>query len=272
LDRIPGRLFLGNLIERRALIWQLVRRDFNQRYVGSSAGWVWGLIHPAVLLLSWTFVFQICLGMDKLVTARGEITQNYTLYLLAGYLPWFLFQETFLRSTNSLVEQANLITKTVFPSEIIPIAIFLSSLIGHLLTLSLVIAAIVLVLGHIPVQALVLPAYMLLAGMFAVGLGWITSSLQVYIRDTAQVTNVLVTLWFWLTPIFVLEEQYPENLRFLIRWNPLALLVRAYRETLLTAGMPDAGDLAQIALLCAATFVAGGLFFRQLKRGFADVL
>jgi lipopolysaccharide transport system permease protein len=117
-----------------------------------------------------------------------------------------------------------------------------------------------------------LPFYLLPLGMFAVGLGWIVASLQVYLRDTAQVLSVLLTLWFWTTPIFVTEENYPENLRFLITGNPLAYVVDAYREILLTRRLPDFADLGVIALWAVGTFVVGGLFFRYMKRGFADVL
>src|ERR1051326_1773878 len=78
LMRIPGRHFARNLIERRNLLFQLVRRDFEQRFVGSAAGWLWGLIHPLVLLISWVFVFQICL---RFRLPAGEVTQNYPIYL-----------------------------------------------------------------------------------------------------------------------------------------------------------------------------------------------
>src|ERR1700754_216389 len=116
-----GPSFFTSIYTNRNLLWQLVRRDFRQRYVGSAAGWLWGIIHPAVLLACWTLVFEYLLGQGQVVTARGVLTQHYTLYLLAGYLPWFLFQETVQRSPNSLVEQATVITKTVFPSEIIAV-------------------------------------------------------------------------------------------------------------------------------------------------------
>ncbi|MBN8733903.1 MAG: ABC transporter permease [Acidobacteria bacterium] len=267
--RIPGRLFLGNLVQRRALIWQLVRRDWEQRYIGSAAGWLWGLIHPLVLLLSWTFVFQICMRNPP---PPGAVTQNYTLYLLAGYLPWFLFQETVVRSSNSMVEHANLITKTLFPSEVIPISIFFSSLINHLLTLSLVVATSLLWEDHFSVVMLTLPFYMFCVGLLAVGLGWIAAGLQVYLRDTAQIVSVALTLWFWLTPIFVFEEQYPPEVRFLLQWNPLALFVRAYRDRLLSSRLPTFDEISGILAFSIGTFIIGGLCFRQLKRGFADVL
>ncbi len=273
---IPGKLFLTNIIERRALLYQMIRRDFEQRYIGSAGGWLWGLIHPLAILLCWKFVFEICM---KIELPRGEVTQNYTLFLLAGYLPWTLFQETVLRSANSLVDQANLITKTVFPAELIPIAIFFSSLISHLLTLALVMGAAYLWLGQWSVMSLSLPIYMMLIGLLGVGIGWIVASLQVYIRDTAQVMTVVLTVWFWLTPIFIYEQSYPEKFHFLLDYNPLAYLVRAYREHLLAGGLPDmkhlglvTEEIGVIAFYGVAAFVAGGLFFRQLKRGFADVL
>jgi ABC-type polysaccharide/polyol phosphate export permease len=267
--RIPGSFFVQNLIERRALLYQLVRRDFEQRYVGSAAGWLWAVIHPLVLLLSWTFVFQVCI---KVPLPRGEVTQSYAMFLICGYLPWLVFQETVQRSASSLVEHSNLITKTIFPSEMIPLSICVSALLSHLFTLGLVIAAVALTLKHFSITLLLLPFYMFLLALIAVGIGWLVSSLHVYIRDTAQVVTVVMTLWFWLTPIFISPEMYPERLRFLLAWNPMAYLVRAYRDRLLSFRLPAMEDFLILALFGLCAFVAGGLTFRHLKRGFADVL
>jgi lipopolysaccharide transport system permease protein len=269
MQHIPGTHFLRNLVERRALLYQLVRRDFQQRFVGSAAGWLWGVIHPLVLLLSWTFVFQVCL---RVPLPKGALTQNYTLFLFCGFLPWLLFQETVQRSASSLLEHANLITKTVFPAEVVPVSIFLSSLIHHAIALFLAIGAVAITERRLSPMLLFLPVYMLLVGMLAVGLGWIVSSLHVYLRDTAQVLTVVLTLWFWVTPIFISEEQVPARFRFLISLNPLSFVVRAYRERLLSARWPNLQEIAIIAAYAVTVFVLGGLFFRQLKRGFADVL
>jgi lipopolysaccharide transport system permease protein len=266
---LPGTLFLRNLIERRSLLFQLVRRDFQQRYVGSAAGWLWGVIHPLVLLLSYTFVFSICL---KQKPGADPLSQNYPLFLVAGLLPWLLFSETVTRSSSCLIEQAALITKTVFPAEIVPLAIFLSSLVSHLIAITLVVIGAGVFLHSLSPALLLLPAMTLLLGLFAVGIGWIASSLQVYLRDTAQVLTVGLTFWFWLTPIFITEDHFPQKLRFLITANPLAYIVRAYRQMLLGAHIPALGDMGIAAAFCIATFFAGGMFFRYMKRGFADVL
>ncbi|HWB84252.1 MAG TPA: ABC transporter permease [Bryobacteraceae bacterium] len=267
--RIPGTLFLRNLVERRSLLFQLVRRDFEQRFVGSAIGWIWGLIHPLVLLVSWIFIFVICL---KQTLPAGEVTTNYPLFIFAGMLPWLLFSETVQRSAGSLLDQANLITKTVFPSEIIPVSIFLSTLVSHLLALILMIGAAAFFLKSISVFIFMLPLYMLLIGLFAVGIGWIVAGLHVYLRDTAQILIVILTFWFWLTPIFITERQFPPWSKFLLAGNPMAYVVRGYRQLLLGHQPPGLTDFGIALLYAAVTFVLGGLFFRHMKRGFADVL
>jgi lipopolysaccharide transport system permease protein len=269
MPRFPGAHFLRILVERRNLLFQLVRRDFTQRFVGSAAGWLWGVIHPLVLLVSWTFVFLYCLHVQL---GPGEMTQNYPLFLFCGFLPWMLFQETVQRSASSLIEHQNLITKTVFPAEVIPVSVFLSSLVSHLIALGLALAAVGIWGRHFSPMVLFLPAYMFFLGLFAVGVGWIVSSLNVYLRDTAQVLSVVLTFWFWVTPIFITESHYPQKARILLRLNPLALLVQAYRERLLTSRWPSAREIGVLAVWSIGVFVAGGLFFRHLKRGFADVL
>ena len=254
-------------MERRSLLFQLVRRDFEQRFVGSAVGWIWGIIHPLVLLLSWVFVFQICLGMAP---PPGE--EKYSLFIFAGMLPWLLFSETVQRCAPSLLDQANLITKTVFPSEIVPVSVFLSTLIGHLLAVALMVAAAGLWINHISIFLVLLPFYMLTVGLFAVGVGWIVASLHVFLRDTAQIVSVILTFWFWATPIFIDESRFPKAARFLLHFNPLYFAVRSYRAILLHSDMPDFRDLGVSAAFGLSAFIVGGLFFRYMKRGFADVL
>lgn len=267
--RVPGQFFLRNLVEKRSLLFQLVRRDFEQRFVGSAIGWIWGIIHPLVLLLSWWFIFSVCLG-QKL--PADEVTQNYPLFIFAGMLPWLLFSETVQRSASSLLDQANLITKTVFPAEMIPVSVFLSSLMSHLLALALMVSAAGVFLNQISIFLLFLPIYMLVVGLFAVGLGWIVASLHVFLRDTAQVITVILQFWFWLTPILITERQFPAAAHFLLIANPLFYMVRGYRDVLLSSRVPSALDLAIAAAYGCGAFLVGGLFFRQMKRGFADVL
>lgn len=239
------------------------------RYVGSAAGWLWGVVHPLVLLASWIFVFQICL---KQKLPPGSVTTNYPMFLFAGMLPWLLFQDTVMRSSVSLLDHANLITKTVFPAEVVPVSIFLSSLIHHLIALAVALVWAAYVIRFVSPMVLLLPVYMLFIGLLAVGVGWIVASLHVYLRDTAQVITVVLTLWFWATPIFISEQSIPPRFRPIVTWNPMSWVVRAYRERMFTQQWPPVHELVVLAAYSTAIFLAGGLFFRHLKRGFADVL
>ena len=265
--RIPGTLFIRNLVERRSLLFQLVRRDFEQRFVGSAIGWIWGLIHPLVLLLSWVYIFQVCL---KIGPPQG--VGSYPLFIFSGMLPWLLFSDTVQRSAGSLLDQANLITKSVFPSEIVPVSVFLSAVVSHLLALTLMVVSAALVLHKFSAFLLLLPLYMFLVGLFAVGLGWVMASLHVFLRDTAQVLSVVLTFWFWLTPIMIPEDRVPVRIHPLLVANPMRYAVKVYRSALLFASWPRLEDLAILAASSALVFVLGGLFFRYMKRGFADVL
>jgi len=154
----------------------------------------------------------------------------------------------------------------------VPVSVFLSSLVSHLMALVLVVASVGIWLNQVSAGLVLLPVYMVLLGMFAVGCGWILASLQVYLRDTAQMLTVILTFWFWLTPIFITERQFPSRLRFLLAGNPLAYLVRGYRALLLSNQWPDLNDVGIMAAFAVAAFLGGGLFFRHMKRGFADVL
>jgi ABC-type polysaccharide/polyol phosphate export permease len=267
--RVPGTHFLRNLITRRTLLFQLVRRDFEERFVGSAVGWVWGLIHPLVLLLSWVYVFGFVLGQKA---PASSFTQHYPLYVFSGMLPWMLFSETAQRSASSLLDHANLITKTVFPAEIVPVSVFLSTLVSHLLALALMIVATLGWERKIGAGIALLPFYMFLIGLLAVGIGWIAASLHVFLRDTAQMVSVIMTAWFWLTPIMISEDKVPRQVRFLLTANPMYYAVKVYRQALFTSTLPDWRDVAKLALSGAAVFLAGGLFFRYMKKGFADVL
>ncbi|MDX2179740.1 MAG: ABC transporter permease [Bryobacteraceae bacterium] len=269
MPNLPGRRFFRNLVERRALLYQLIRRDFEKRFVGSAGGWLWGLVHPLVLLASWTFVFHICLRMG---VPEGSGTSNYTLFLFCGYLPWMLFSETVQRSATAIVDSSNLVTKTVFPSEMIPISIFFSTLVSHWMTLGLALAAIQIWGGGLWWTVLWLPLAMAALALLSIGVGWIVAAFQVYLRDTAQGVMVALTLWFWITPIFINLDQIPASLRVLPALNPLSALVRIYRDVLLSGAPPRLADMTYAWAVSSLVFLAGALIFRQLKRGFADVL
>ena len=251
------------------LLYQLALRDFRQRYAGSALGWLWGVIHPLVLLAVYTFLFETAFGARL---PPDEATQSYPLFLLAGLLPWMLFSETVTRSATVLIDHSVLIKKSVFPSEALPASILLSTAFGHLLALGVLLAA-ASVLDRLPGASLLLvPAWLGLLGMLTLGLAWIVAALQVYIRDTAQVLSVTLTAWFWLTPVFLPESFYRGRLDTVLEWNPLRYAVLGYRSAILGGDMPSAGQTGVACAYALVMLVGGGLFFRHARKGFPDVI
>lgn len=260
--------FLRKLAAHRNLIKNLVLRDLKHRYVGSMAGFLWSVIHPLVLLVSYTFVFTVIFRQD-LGPEYG--TNNFPIFLFCGILPWLLFQDTVIRNCSVITDNAPLITKTVIPAEILPISITISNLIHHLIGMVILIAA-MLLFYNIHLSALWLLLYMPMLLMLAQGLGWIVAGLHVFLRDTIQALQILMFLWFWFTPVLYPIEGVPENLQFLFRLNPVALIVTGYRSSLLHLNQPGFSETALVLLVSAAIFLLGGLLFRQTKPAFPDVL
>jgi ABC-type polysaccharide/polyol phosphate export permease len=261
--------FLHKIYIQRGLIRNFVARDLKARYIGSFMGFFWSVIHPIVLLVSYTFVFSIIFGLRPLPDSG---TTSFPLFLFCSILPWLFFQETLQRSSTILIENSNLITRTLFPSEILPLAVMLAGLVNHLIGFAILLCILLFTLGKVSLFILLVPVYFLLLMLFTLGLSWFVSSLNVFVRDVSQVLSVVLTFWFWFTPIFYSTERFPPKMLFLVRLNPLAHVVAGYRDCLLRMRMPDLGVLAILAAVSLLVLAAGGLFFRKTKRDFVDVL
>ena len=260
---------MGFLGARGTLVLQLAVRDFKQRYVGSLLGWLWGLVHPLVLLAVYTFLFRQAFGAKL---PPSEATDSYPLFLLAGMLPWLLFSETLSRSATSLADYSALIKKSVFPSEAVPISVLASNGTVHLLSVG-VLVCVGAATGHRPTSSLaLLPVYAALLALLSLGLAWIAASLQVYLRDTAQVLSVALTAWFWMTPVFLPETFYQERIGVMLDWNPVRYAVLGYRGAILGGSPLRFADLCAFAAFTLGAFAVGAMFFRRAKRGFPEIM
>lgn len=261
--------FFHKLYLQRGLIRNFVVRDLRSRYVGSFMGVFWSVIHPIVLLVSYSFVFSVIFGVRP---QPDSGTSSFPLFLFCSILPWLFFQDTLQRSSTVVIDNANLVTKTIFPTEILPLTVMLAGLVNHLVGFVILLGVILITLGKLSLFILLLPVYLLCLMLFTLGLAWLVSSLNVFVRDVSQVLSVLLTFWFWFTPIFYSPDRFPRSFVFLIHWNPLAHVVTAYRDCLLRMQMPDLKMLGMLGVVSLAVFIAGGMFFRQTKREFVDVL
>jgi lipopolysaccharide transport system permease protein len=261
--------FLRKIYIQRSLIRNFVARDLRARYIGSFIGIFWSVIHPIVLLATYTFVFSYIFGVKPEPDAG---TNSFALVLFCGILPWLFFQDTLQRSSTIIIENTNLVTKTLFPSEILPLVVLLSGFVNHLIGFAILLCIILFVIGKISILILLIPVYIFFLMIFTIGISWFIASLNVFIRDASQILSVILMFWFWSTPIFYPIEKFPKSLIFLVHCNPLACVVFGYRDCLLRMKTPDLGKLAIFAIISLLVFSAGGTFFRKTKREFVDIL
>jgi ABC-type polysaccharide/polyol phosphate export permease len=259
------------LIANRNLLKNLILRDLKHRYVGSIGGFVWSVIHPIVLLVSYTFIFSV---IFRLRMGAESGTTNFAIFVLCGLLPWILFSDTVVRNCSVISDNAPLITKTVIPAEILPISITISNLVHHFIGLGILL---IVMMGFYAVHASTvwILLYMLMLVLFSQGLGWIVAGLHVFVRDTVQALQIVLMLWFYFTPILYpmdMVNRAPRAVRILAQMNPMAVIVTGYRNSLLNLAQPSALQIVTVLAVSLGIFVLGAVLFRQAKPAFADVL
>lgn len=251
------------------MIRSLVIRDIRSRYVGSFLGLFWSVIHPLSQLMVYYFVFSVILRV-KLGPEYGGT--HFAVWLLVGLLPWMLFAEVVTRAPGAVLEQANLIKKTVFPSEVLPFSHLAAALVNHFIALGLVLVVIAFFDVGLSFKAILAIPYLVGIGIFAMGISWVLSSLNVFLRDIGQVIGVIITVWFYLTPIIFPKHLVPEAYQNLLSMNPMLHAIEGYRMALLGQMSPNPIGLIYLLMVGFCLFAAGGVLFKKLKPAFADVL
>lgn len=253
----------------RHLLINFVRRDLRLRYVGSAMGLFWSVLNPLIMLVVFTYVFSAIL---KIKFGDDPSTRHFALYLFCGMLPWMTFQETTLRSTNSMVENAGLIKRVSFPPQIVPVYLWISSFTAQLVGLAILSLATLYLVRSLSPVILFLPVLVLLQFFFTIGLSWFLAALNVFFRDTLQIMSALLMLWMYLTPIFYPSSIVPEEFRFLLSINPIAHLVQAYRDLFLNQKLPAFSSMLILAVISLVVFVLGSRFFRHFAPRFPDLV
>lgn len=262
--------FVKKLYRSRHTLKMLAVRDLKAQYVGSVFGLLWALMNPLAQVVVYGVVFGVFFKSTPDPIYR---TDSFLLFLLCGIVPWQFFSQTVMASAGVLFANVNLIKKSPgFPSEILPVTTVISNAISHLIALCLLVAAVALLTGALSPMLAVIFVYMFLTAVFALGLGWILSSLNVYIRDVTQVLGLVMMVWMFFTPLFYPPSIFPAKYLFIFKLNPAYHLVEGYRLALLAGTFEPAGDFIYFAVVSFATFGVGGVFFRKLKPGFAEAL
>jgi len=259
------RHYWRDLWRYRELLGFLAWRDVKVRYKQAALGVAWAVIQPVVQTLLLTFVFSKLAGMQS-----GNVP--YFLLVLCGNLPWLLFTNAFNGAGNSVVGNSHLISKVYFPRLVVPLSSLAVALVDFFVLLAITLP-LILIFGFVPDwRLLLLPLFVALALVIALGAGlWITA-LTVKYRDFRFITPFILQIGMFVTPVGYRTDVLP-NWRDLLALNPLTGLVDGVRWCLLGGRtelyVPGLGVSVVIALLLLLT---GVWFFRRTERKFADII
>lgn len=262
-------LNLRELWVYRELIYFLTWRDLKVRYKQTALGVTWIVLQPVVEMVVFSLLFGGLLGVPS-----GEVP--YPIFAFAALLPWNYFQGALTRSSTTMVGSANLISKVYFPRLVIPISGVLSGLVDFLVA-SVVMVVLMIIYQIAPTPAVVLlPFFLLLAVLTALGFGMWLSALNVRFRDINHLVPFIVRVWMYVTPVIYGSSIIPERFRWLMGLNPMSGVVEGFRWALLGNQLADAappGPLFAVSILITlAVLVSGAVFFRSTERTFADII
>jgi len=265
--------FPALVVHHRDLIRTLVVRELKARYLGSSFGAVWAVLNPLIMLAVYTFVFGELIGIRFGV---DDDTVSRAFYLFCGMMAWNSFAECLHRCTTTVIENANLIKKTAFPSMILPVSVALFTFVNELIGLALLVIALAIFKGTFSPWIALYPVLASVKLLFTIGFGYLFAVVNGFVRDFVHLMGLLMTLWMFMTPVFypislVQNKLGPNSFLFrLYSLNPMTQLISAYRAILIEGRAPDLSGAPAFFLIAAAVFALGYLLFVTSSHRFAD--
>ena len=258
-------LNLDELWRYRELLFFLVWRDVKVRYKQTALGAAWAIIQPFFTMV----VFSLFFGRLAKMPSDGI---PYPIFSFAALVPWAYFAGALDQSSNSLVGSANLIKKVYFPRLAIPIATVLSGLVDFAIAFTMLLGM-MLYYGIVPgARVLVLPLFVLLALVTALGVGLWLSALNVEYRDVRYVIPFITQIWMFSTPVAYPSSLLSQPWRTVYGLNPMVGEVEGFRWALLGTNTAPGPILAASSLAAVAILVSGAFYFRRMEKTFADVV
>ena len=263
-DESGVQLNLGDLWAYRELLYFLTWRDIKVRYKQTAMGAAWVIIQPLFTMLLFTLFFNKFAGLNS-----GDIP--YPLFAYSGLLLWTFFSNAIINSTNSLVNNTNLITKVYFPRMFIPAAAVGAGLVD-LAIASLILIGLALYYGVALARGiLLLPVFVALTMLLALGVGMLISALTVKYRDLRHALPFLIQFWMFASPVIYPPSIVPEKWRWILAVNPLTGILEGFRSALVGRSF-NWPTIAVSAVLTVTLLVCSVYVFRRTEETFADLI
>lgn len=247
------------------LLKHLALREIKSRYKQSFLGFFWVILNPFFQMLIMSFVFSFIV---KFQTPGVP----YPVFIFIGLLPWFFLANSTTAATDTFVTNGELIKKIYFPREIFVLATVTAKMMDFFL-------AFILLLGMLIFYDLPFNLYTLLfipifaiQFVFVYALSLLLATLNLFYRDIKYLFNLILQLWFYVTPIIYATEFFPEKWRWIFKLNPMSVFINAYRQVLINGSMPNMSSLVISIGMSAGLLAVAYYVFRKLEGSFADVV
>lgn len=258
-------LRLRELWEYRELLYFLTWRDVKVRYKQTVLGGAWAILQPLFTMV----VFSIFFGRLAKMPSDGV---PYPIFSFAALVPWTFFSNALTQSSNSLVGNANLITKVYFPRLVVPLSSVLSGVIDFALAFVVLVAMMLFYGVTFGPAILFLPLLLLLAFTAALGAGLWLSAMNVQFRDVRYAVPFLTQIWLFATPVAYPSSLLSEPWRTVYGLNPMVGVVEGFRGALLGTAVGSVGMMGLSAVVAVVITVSGAYYFRRTEKKFADIV
>ncbi|MFC5354281.1 ABC transporter permease [Azospirillum himalayense] len=250
------------------LTWELTKREIAQRYRGTFLGILWPMLYAGLFLAIFSFVFTVVLRVRW--GQSGENMATGSLMIFCGMVPYLFVAEVMGRSPGIMLASANLVKRVRFPVHLIPVVSINAALIIAAINLALLLAFAFAVGEADAFAVLFLPLILVPLYLFALGIGWLFSSVAVFFRDLGQIAPVLVQVMMFMAPVFYPASIIPADFLPYFAVNPLTYFVEAFRSAL--GGQFDVALWLQMVALHGGIAALGWLVFHRLRPAFGDLL
>ncbi len=259
---------VSRIYEYRILLLSMAVQEMRNRYAGTFAGVLWSVVHPVSLIIIYWFVFTVGFKVQSV----GDFP--FILIFLCGIVPWFFFSEGILMSCDSISSKAYLIKKSVFPAEILPLLNLLIAFITHVFMMSVLLVFLFVYGFDISVYAIQVLYLIGCLFVLCIGFGWFISAVNLFYKDIGQILNIVLNVWFWMTPIVWPINAVPESYRGIFQLNPMYYIVEGYRAAFLykTWMFADPWPTVYFWVFTLIVVFLGAYVFRKLKPIFGDVI
>ena len=264
----PGRWWVisfGELWNYRELIYFFVWRDIKVRYKQTAIGAAWAVLQPLLTML----IFSLFFGRLAHIPSEGL---PYPIFYYSALLPWMYFAAALQNSTTAIVENQRLVTKVYFPRLALPLASVFSGLVDFGISFLMFVVLMIYYRVHWGWAILMVPVFLLLAVLLALGVGLWLSALNAIYRDVRYVVPFLIQFWLFASPVAYPSALVPAKWRWFYGLNPMAGVIEGFRWSLAGRGTPPGQLIGIAAIVVLVILLSGVAYFQKMETTIADVV